>query len=74
MRLKITAEIVAFIKILLIIIPTILVLVFQYTDSKLIDYKIVEIVGYWLCGFSILGFMVQYSFTWFLKVNKADIW
>lgn len=73
-RIKITAELVAIIKMILIAIATLLVYIFRFTESNLINYEVVQIVGYFLSIISLALFIFQYIIAWLLKTNKRDIW
>lgn len=73
-RIKITAELVAIIKMILIAIATLLVYIFRFTESNLINYEVVQVVGYFLSIISLSLFIFQYVLAWSLKIDKRDIW
>lgn len=73
-RLKLTAKLMFFIKLVLIIIPLVLTLASRLLDEQSVSYSIAITIGYGLAGLCVAFFGIQYLLASWLHISKADLW
>ena len=74
LRAKITPRLVFFLKLLLIIIPTVLTFASGILQEHPIEYSIVTIIGCGLALFSLVSFTAQYVVSRLLRVKVQELW
>ncbi len=73
-RLKMSSNIVIFIKVMLVFIPILLAIFSKLLDTQIMEFYIVMIITFWLASFAILFFMIQYLMAWAFKLKHHKLW
>lgn len=73
-RIRMTPKLILVIKALLVTIPMILAVVSGLLEKQSIDYSIAIIIGGGLACLSVVGFLLQYSLAYVLRIKPLDLW
>ena len=73
-HIKLTAQIIVVIKIILIIVPTCLTFASQLLKTQIFGFYIAIFVGVWLAVFTVVFFILQYVIAKAFAVNVKDLW
>ena len=73
-HIKLSAQLIIVMKVLLIIIPLIMSYLSQFIDNTFFDFNISMYVSLWLACFCLVFFVFQYALAGLLAIKRQDLW